>query len=218
MANSDKGLFNLDGLTKLIRYVLYAQIVVAVLAIIFGFIEYQLLSAYVDGSYASLQDAFAAGEVAIIILQGIGIASFIVFVITAVLILTWIYRANHNAHQFGIQFMVYTPAWSIAYYFIPIFNLWKPYFAMKEVWMISKRYRDLNMTKLDFTLPIWWVLWLSSNMLGQSIFRLSASAEKLPELINLNLMSQVSNVIDIPLAIVTLVIVNGMSKMQQARN
>lgn len=205
---------SLKSLTKWIRYVLYAQILIAILSIIFGFLEYQLLSAYQEGVYASLQEAFADGEVVIQLLQSIGIASLIAFIASAVLILKWIYRANYNARQLGALNMTYTPAWSIAYYFIPIFNLWKPYQAMKEIWMASKNPLDWRLTKISLILPVWWALWLTSNMLNQSIFRLSASAEELPELMNLNMLSQISNVLDIPLAIVTLAIVNGIYRMQ----
>ena len=207
---------SLKSLTKWIRYVLYAQILIAIVSIIFGFLEYQLLSGYQEGVYASLEEAFADGEVAIMLLQGIGVASLIAFMASAVLILKWIYRANYNTHQLGAQNMTYTPAWSIAYYFIPIFNLWKPYQAMKEIWMASKNPFDWRLTKISAILPIWWALWLTSNMLNQSIFRLSADAVELSELMNLNLLSQISNVLDIPLAIVTLAIINGIYRMQSS--
>ncbi len=214
MSSVEEGFKSSECLTKWIRYVLYAQILIAILSIIFGFLEYQLLSAYQEGVYASLQEAFADGEVVIQLLQSIGIASLIAFIASAVLILKWIYRANYNARQLGALNMTYTPAWSIAYYFIPIFNLWKPYQAMKEIWMASKNPLDWRLTKISLILPVWWALWLTSNMLNQSIFRLSASAEELPELMNLNMLSQISNVLDIPLAIVTLAIVNGIYRMQ----
>lgn len=196
-------------LTKWIRYVLYAQIVLAIFSIIFGFLEFQLLSAYQKGVYASLTEAFTDGEVVIQALQITGLASFIAFIISALLILKWIYRANQTAQQLATKSMSYTPAWSIAYYFIPIFNLWKPYLAVKEIWMVS-----MNFTQVSLTLPIWWALWLASNILNQSIFRLSASAETLSELMTLNMLSQVSNVVDIPLAIVTLAVINGIYQMQ----
>lgn len=200
---------------------LYAQVLIAVLAIIFQFIEYQLLSAFQEGVYASLADAFADGKLAIEIVQIIGIASLIAFVASALLILQWIYRANYNARQLGAQKMNYTPAWSIAYYFIPVFNLWKPYLAMKEIWLASQTAVDGRLSKSSFAksstiLPLWWTLWLASNLLGQSIFRLSASAETLPELLNLNLISQASNVIDILLALVTYSMINTIYQMQSS--
>lgn len=210
------GFKSTENLTKWIRYVLYAQILIAVLAIIFQFIEYQLLSAFQKGVYASLTAAYADGELAIEILQIIGILSLIAFVASALLILQWIYRSNYNARQLGAHNMKYTPAWSIAYYFIPVFNLWKPYQAMKEIWLASKNPVDGRFSKNAPILPIWWTLWLASNLLGQSIFRLSASAEKLPELINLNLISQASNLIDILLAIVTYAMINIIYQMQSS--
>lgn len=215
MSSAEERFKNLGGLTKWIRYVLYAQILIAILSMIFGFLEYQLLSAYQEGAYASLKEAFADGEAAIQLLQGTGIVSLIAFIASAVLILKWIYRANYNARQLGAVNMTYTPAWSIGYYFIPVFNLWKPYLAMKEIWQASNNPRDWHFTKVSAILPIWWALWLASNLLNQSIFRLSASAEALPELMNLNLLSQLSNVLDIALAIVTMAMINGIYLMQR---
>ena len=214
MSSVEAGFKSLKSLTQWIKYVLYAQVIIAILSVIFGFLEYQLLSAFQDGVYGSLKDAFADGEVTLGLLQGTGIASLIAFMASAVLIIKWIYRANYNAHQLGAQDMNYTPAWSVGYYFIPVFNLWKPYQAMKEIWKASKNPLDWRLSKTSPILPVWWALWLTSNILNQSIFRLSAEAVELSELMNLNMLSQVSNVLDIPLALVTLAVINGIYRMQ----
>ena len=214
MSSVEAGFKSLKSLTQWIRYVLYAQVIIAILSIIFGFLEYQLLSAYQEGVYVSLKEAFADGEVTLGLLQGTGIASLIAFMASAVLIIKWIYRANYNAHQLGAQNMSYTPAWSVGYYFIPVFNLWKPYQAMKEIWKASKNPLDWRLSKTSPILPVWWALWLTSNILNQSIFRLSADAVELSELMNLNMLSQISNLLDIPLALVTLAIINGIYRMQ----
>jgi hypothetical protein len=209
-----KRLASPERLVKWIKYVLYAQIFIAVLAIILGLIERHSLSAYQDGIYNSLEEAFNDAQLAITLLQGVGILSLIAFIASALLILPWIYRANKNAHQLGAQNMSYTPAWSIAYYVIPIFNLWKPYQAMKEIWMTSNNPSNWRAGKTSLILPIWWGLWITSNLLGQSVFRLSATAESLPELFNLNLLSQLSNILDIPLALVTLAMITTIQRMQ----
>lgn len=216
MSSNEEGFKSLKSLTKWIRYVLYAQILIAILSIIFGLLEHQLLSAFQEGVYASLKEAFVDGDTTIVLLQGMGIASLIAFVASALLIIKWIYRANYNVRQLGAQDMSYTPAWSVGYYFIPVFNLWKPYQAMKEIWMASKNPLDWRLTKISPILPVWWALWLTSNILNQSVFRLSADAVELPELMNLNMLSQVSNLLDIPLALVTLAIINGIYRMQSS--
>lgn len=205
----------LTGLVGWIRYVMYAQILIAVVAIILGFFEYQLLSGFQQGAYLSLQAAFDDGELAISLLQVTGIASLLAFIASALLIMRWIYLANSNARQLGAMNMSYTPAWSVGYYFIPIFNLWKPYLAMKEIWMASQNPLDWRTSKTTFLLPLWWVIWLTSNLLNQSVFRLSAEATALPELMKLNLLSQISNAIDIPLALVTLAMINAIYQMQR---
>ncbi len=111
--------------------------------------------------------------------------------------------------------MEFTPGWSIGYYFIPILTLWKPYQAMKEIWKASKKPSDWASQNTSGILPIWWTLWLISNFLGQAILRLSMRAEELNELINLNIITQISDILDIPLALVLLAIVNSIHNMQK---
>jgi hypothetical protein len=196
---------------------LYAQILIAVLSIISGYLEYQLLSDYQNGVYTSQELAVADGEASDRRQGFIGILYMAVFIVSGFLILRWIYRVNYNARQLGAENMEFTPGWSIGYYFIPILTLWKPYQAMNEIWKASKSPLDWSTQSTSILLPIWWTIWLISSALGQAIFRLSMRAEELPELINLNLITQTSNFLDIPLALVLLVIVNNIYKMQSTQ-
>lgn len=210
------GFRNSESLTKWVRYLLYTQILIAVISIISGYFEYQLLSDYQNGVYTSQELAVADGEASDRRQGLIGIIYMVVFIVSGFLILRWIHRANYNARQLGAENMKFTPGWSIGYYFIPILTLWKPYQAMKEIWKASKNPLDWEVSDASSILPIWWTLWLVSGFLGQAIFRLSMRAEELPALLNLNLITQVSNVLDIPLALVTLSIVNSIYQMQMS--
>lgn len=213
----NQGFRNSESLTKWVKYMLYAQILVAVVSIISGYLEYQLLLDYQNGVYTSQELAVADGEASDRRQSAIGILYLLVFVISGFLILRWIHRANYNARQLGAENMTFTPGWAIGYYFIPILTLWKPYQAMKEIWKASKNPTDWESQNADTILPIWWTFWLISNFLGQAIFRLSMRAEELPEMINLNLITQASDILDIPLALVLLVIVNNVHKMQTSQ-
>ena len=193
---------------------LYAQVLVAVISIVSGYFEYRLISDFQNGVYTSQELAIADGEASDQRQGLIGILYLVVFFVSALLILRWIHRANYNARQLGAENLVFTPGWSIGYYFIPILTLWKPYQAMKEIWKASKNPSSWSSSSTSFILPIWWALWLMSCFLGQAIFRLSMSADALPELLNLNLLNQLSNFLDIPLALVTLAVVNSIYKMQ----
>jgi len=211
-----KGFRKSESLTKWVRYLLYTQILIAVISIISGYSEYQLLSDYQNGVYTSQELAVADGEASDQRQRLIGIIYMVVFIVSGFLILMWIHRANYNARELGAENMKFTPGWSIGYYFIPILTLWKPYQAMKEIWKASKTPSDWEASGASSILPIWWTLWLVSGFLGQAIFKLSMRAEEIPELLNLNLITQVSNVLDIPLALVTLSIVNSIYQMQMS--
>jgi hypothetical protein len=215
--SKNEGFKDSESLTKWVIYMLYAQILIAVIAIISGYLEYKLLSDFQNGVYTS-QELAAAGAEASDQRQGIvGVLYLVVSVISGFFILRWIHSMNYNARQLGAVNMKFTPGWSIGYYFIPILTLWKPYQAMKEIWKASKNPLDWASQDTSSILPIWWGLWLISIILGQAVFRLSNRAEELSGLINLNLITQVSNFLDIPLALVLLVIVNNVYKMQSSQ-
>lgn len=203
-------------LTTWVRYLLYAQIVIAAISLVGDYMEYQLLSDLQDGIYLSSEEARADATVSDQRQQVIGICYLIVFVISAILILRWIYKSNINARNLGAKNMTFSPGWSVGYYFIPILTLWKPYQAMKEIWKASKAPSDWEHQNEGGFLSIWWTLWLFSNAIGQFIFRRSLKAEEISELLNLNIANQVSDVVDVLLALVFLKIVNEVSGFQTA--
>lgn len=204
-------------LTTWVRYMLYAQIIVALISLVSGNLEYQLLVDYQNGNYMSQEQAEADGD-ANDKRQGlVGIIYLFVFVTSGLLILRWIHRANYNARQLGALNMTFSPGWAIGYYFIPILTLWKPYQAMKEIWEASKEPSDRPSQGSSGLLPLWWGLWIVSIFINQAIFRLSMRAEEIPELMQINILTQVSDVLDMPLALVFLVIVNRIHRMQTAR-
>ena len=214
MSSNEEGFKNSDALTTWVRYMLYAQILVAIVSIASGYLEYQLLIDFQNGVYTSQEQAIADGEASDQRQGVVGILYLIVFVVSGFLILRWIHRANFNARQLGAENMKFTPGWSIGYYFIPILTLWKPYQAMKEIWKASKNPSDWESQNTSGILPLWWSLWLISIFLGQAIFRLSIQVEELQELINLNILTQFSDALDILLALVFLSIVKNIYNFQ----
>lgn len=203
-----------SNLTNWVRYMLYAQIVVAIISIGSNFLEYQLLTDYQNGVYTSQAQAIAAGEASDKRQQMVIYIYLAVFVVSGFLILRWIHRANYNARQLGAKNMEFTPGWSIGYYFIPILTLWKPLLAMQEIWKASHHPDNWATEKASAIVGVWWFLWIVTNMFGQIVFRMSTRAEELHEFINLNIITQVSDALTIPLALVTLSIINSIYQAQ----
>jgi len=212
--STSEGYKDSESLTKWVRFLLYVQILVGVISIVSGYLEYELLINYQSGIYKSQALAVADGVASDKRQFVVGVIYIVVFAVPAFLILKWLYRANYNARQLGARDMKFTPGWSIGYYFIPILTLWKPYQAMKELWKASKNPSDFSSETSSVILPIWWALWLLSGILGQMIYRRTGRTEGLTELIDLNLITQVSNLLEMSLALVFLAVVNHVYKMQ----
>ena len=83
-----------------------------------------------------------------------------IWLITAILVLTWIHRANHNARQLGAAGMHFTPGWAVGWHFVPIAWFWKPYQAMTEIWRASRNPADWRDEPVSPLLRWWWILWI----------------------------------------------------------
>jgi heme/copper-type cytochrome/quinol oxidase subunit 2 len=197
---------------------LCANIVIAVVALFSGTLELQLLTDLKEGVHASESQALAAAEASDARQQLVGVFQIVIFVVSGILILTWIYRANFNAHQLGGTRMEFTPGWSIGWYFIPFSNLWKPYQAMKEIWKASRNPQDWQIQGVSPLLPWWWLFWIVSEILGHASFRMTTSAEELDELVTANIVTLVADVAGIPLSLILLVIVGKICEMQVAQH
>jgi hypothetical protein len=205
-------------LTKWVRIALYAQVAIAAVALVSGYMEYQTLTRLVVGLFPSQQHALTAVQASDSRESVVALVQLAVAVVSGVLILTWIYRANRNARSLGAKDMQYTPGWSVGWYFVPVAMLWKPYQAMKEIWKASHQPVSWKDAKVGGIVHWWWFLWIASGVAGQVAFRLQMNAKTLEDLLNANIAFQVSNVVDIPLAIGTLLLVNRIFAAQWSRS
>lgn len=194
------------SLTKVLKIMLCISLGVSILLMLSYFLQMNLLS----GSYSQ-----AEGESNDARQQAIGIIYLAVYVITGFTFLKWIHRANSNCHNFGAKDMEFTPGWCIGWYFIPIATLWKPYQAMKEIWKVSKNPSDWSNEAGSPLLGWWWTFWLSSNFLGQIVFRTSMSADTISALKVSTTASIISGIVDITLYIIALSLITAISTNQE---
>lgn len=201
-------------LTRWVKRLIYVQMLVAVASILSGNMEYQLLQDYENGVYSSQEQAVADGEANDRRQQVIALLYIIVFVISGVLILKWIHRVNYNARQLSATAMKFTPGWSVGWFFVPIFSLWKPYQAMVEIWRASDSPDDPSQAGQNSILAWWWGAWLANGFISQAAMRLTLAAEEIPALKNANLVYQASDVAYLVLAVVTLILVDSIDQAQ----
>jgi hypothetical protein len=144
----------------------------------------------------------------------VGLPQMFVVLVTDIIFLMWIHRANRNARGLGAQGMTFTPGWSVGWYFVPFANLWKPYQAMKEIWKASANPASWPSEKPPPLLATWWTLWIVSNVLSNMSFRMSMRADTGPELLASEIVTLISDLLDIPLCLVALRLVRGIIRLQ----
>ena len=147
------------GVTKTLKIVLGLGAAIAVVSIVSSFMQVELLSR--SGVSEAEGQANDSRE------QIIGLFQLVLFVVTVVIFGRWIVRANKSVRALGADGFRITPGWAVGYFFIPLFNLWRPYQAMTDLWRASHNPTSWTGTTAGSVLPAWWTLWILSGVVGQ---------------------------------------------------
>ncbi len=207
------GYRDLSTITSVVNGLFGVGIVLALLGLWFNWIEIQILQRAMDGSDVSEAEALASDSR----LQILSWCSIPTYLTTAVCFLVWTFKTKKNARSLGATDMKYSPGWSVGWYFVPIATLWKPYQALKETFMASHPdYRgNWQAAPGPAILPVWWLLWLASNILGQWVFRTSLRADTLEEYLQASWVSLYAQALDLPLCICAIMVVGTLYKWQK---
>jgi hypothetical protein len=217
MKNDNNHFVDPTRLTKWVRIALYFQLVIAVVAIVTDYREIQLVRDIQVGDFATEQEMNAAIDLNEDWQSGRAGIEILVFVVSGILILKWIYRANHNARQLGASNMRFSPGWSVGWFFVPIALLWKPYQAMKEIWRASHKPDDWqNYTSYGFV-GLWWFVWLFSRTIDVIASRVYDAAEEMEEIARADWLYIFSYLIGAILTIVTLKLINRIYRAQMSQ-
>jgi Domain of unknown function (DUF4328) len=167
--------------------------------------------------------ALTAFDLAQFIYALICICSLICFLFTTVFFCMWLHRAHRNLPSLGAEDLKFTPGWAVGWFFIPIMNIYRPLQAVREVWRGSDPENDVsedmkNILLNKNTLPNqWWLMifvtGISSKMAGRALDHASTLAQyRVAEFFNL-----IDDIISIPLAVVTILLIKGIVDRQQSR-
>ena len=206
---------DLSQLSKALKISLAVFLAVAAASVWSGWLEIELLQRAAGGEAISeVEDA--ASEIR----QGIaGGAYFVTFALTAIMFLRLIYLSNRNARILGANGMRFTPAWAAGWYFVPIASLWKPYQAAKEIFKASHPEfgTDWQQAPSPGVLPLWWMLWVISGAVAQGVFRAALRADTIDELLLSSWVMLISDALDVPLAVLAIVVVGRLSTWQSEK-
>lgn len=201
-------------LAKYVIWAIWVQIAVTIVALASDAIEYRFLSAMNDGllSETALTGHAAASDMRQAMVALVDAAAMIG---AAFLVLWWIYRADRNLHSHNVPDLQFSPAWCVGWFFVPIANLWKPYQALKEIWMWSMdpARRLVERTAL---LPVWWTLHIISDAAAASSWRLGMLDTGTNSMVASSGFAIVSETASIPEALVLMMLIRQITKAQSS--
>ena len=182
------------------------------IGIISGYFELQLLKNAQIGIYASESEANASD-----LRQGIiGIAQTGIYIASIVLFLNWFRRAYGNLHRFGINYLKHKESMAVWAWFIPIIFLFRPVQIMNEIWNETQE----KIKKFDsiynggLIIGLWWTLFIISNFIGRYVMKTAFKDETIEQLIEGSQAMLISDVLQIPEALLVILIVFQLSKME----
>lgn len=136
--------------------------------IVLSFLQFDLLQDAAAGQYSSRLDL--GSRVATI--QGYQTLSSFLYsaalIASVIVFLLWVYRSNTLARALGASAMEHSPGWSVGWFFVPVVNLFKPYFVMKEIYLATCSPHSYSMAYDELprlrTVQVWWLLALADRL------------------------------------------------------
>tara|TARA_B100000963_G_scaffold197151_1_gene171554 strand:- start:64 stop:813 length:750 start_codon:yes stop_codon:yes gene_type:complete len=199
---------NPKSLNKIFKIILYTLLVSQIIYFIAEiFYLFTISTSDIDLSRAeSIEYFFAIYATPFILITVVG------FIFAAI----WIYRANYNVRCLGATRLIFTPGTSVIWYFVPIANLWKPYQAMKEIFIKSHNLNE-NVDKINNApsfFALWWFCWIVGNIITQAESRLILRAQTIDDIIIYTAIGIISSIILLVNWFLFFKIVNQINMMQ----
>jgi hypothetical protein len=132
-----------------------------------------------------------------------------VLLTTVVCFTRWELRVLRNARLLDPGF-AHSPRWAVAWWFIPIANLFLPYRVLGELWAAT----DGDGERGPAYLGAWWGCWLGGSLLGNLAGRVSASASTVPVAQLADVIDLVSNALLVLAALLALRLVADLTQRQ----
>lgn len=152
---------------------------------------------------------------------------------TIVVFLIWFFRAHKNLSALGGRELKYSPGWAVGGFFVPFLSLVRPLQVMREVWHGSDPSgleRDLgpagpsirNYLNTPSLVGWWWSLFLITAIIAGFILHRVSQMQYSPihtifEMKILNYLIILSDLCEIPYVLVTITLINRITRWQVQR-
>ena len=145
------------------------------------------------------------------------------YILCIVAFLTWYGRAYRNLGRLGARGLRWGNGWAMAYWFIPIANLFRPKQVVNDIWRASdpglaRGAADWAGGRVPAVIHWWWALWLISSFAERILFSRSMEAGDSPsEFVSLSQTYIVWDLIDVIPAALAFLVVRKVTTRQEER-
>ena len=148
-----------------------------------------------------------------------GSLQMIAVLATAVLFIIWFHRVRKNAEVFDAGLQPMRPGWAIGGWFVPLGNLWLPRRVAGGIWTASAQTNPDGAWRTVSTAPLnlWWGVYVFSLLFTRYTAKRYEQAELLPEVMDAAGMVMVADVLDAVAAVLAILFVRKLTRMQGER-
>jgi hypothetical protein len=145
--------------------------------------------------------------------QGVaGLAQFGAWIACVVIFIMWMFRAYKNVDAVARGARRYDHGWAIGAWFVPILNLFRPKQIINDIWRAGG-----NQPEPPALLAVWWVMWLITNWIANFGLRNAFDGDTPEELREGTIAYLVSDTLDIPTAILAILVATTLTRRLEAR-
>ena len=200
---------------KTLLIVFWVLIVIIIIGIFTGLNELQILQKAQIGDYVTEETAKTSDLLQLIV----GLSQFSVYIVSIVVFLNWFRRAYGNLHRLGVNNLQHKETMAVWAWFIPIIWFFRPVQIMKEIWTeTQEKIRKFDSSYViksgGFIIGLWWTLYIVSNFLGRYVLKAAFKQDTIEQIIESSKASMISDILSIPEALVVILIVYKLSKME----
>lgn len=204
-----------SGLSIWLRRFLWFSIVVLAVCIVSDILERLFLQDIENGRYfieSELNVAANQNDIR----QGIlTLLATLMFFISGVTLLRWVYFSAQNALVMNPDEMHYTPGWAIAWFLIPVASIWMPILVVRRLFSGSTT-EAAGVAQKTFPVVTWWLQYLISSSLITLSNRQMESAEAMEEIYLANTLSIGSEIFGIIFCLMTMKLITRLNFLQSA--
>ncbi len=147
------------------------------------------------------------------------IVQFLIYITSVFLFLYWFRRAYTNLERIEESLPNTNNNMAVWSFFIPIANLFKPYYIMEEVWektqeLIARLREDFRVDYSNLWVRLWWAFFFVGKAAQQYAFRVEDKAVELSQYITANNLYILASLVEIVSAWVVLVLIAKISEFE----